>query len=58
MQRSEVQGERVTLHTRDADATVRALVNSPVPWKDIEVKHNDLEETFIQLVHNGKGAKE
>lgn len=56
VQRSEVQGERVTLHTRDADATVRALVSSPVSWKDIEVKHNDLEETFIQLVHNGKGA--
>ena len=57
VQRSEVQGERVTLHTQDTDATVRALVSSPVPWKDIEVKHNDLEETFIQLVHNGKGVK-
>lgn len=56
VQQSEVQGERVTLHTQDADATVRALVGSALPWKDLEVKSNDLEETFIQLVHNGKGA--
>jgi len=56
VQRSEMQGARVILHTHDADATVRALVGSALPWKDIEVKYNDLEETFIQLVHNGKGA--
>ena len=52
----EVEGERVTLHTKDADATVRALVSGDIPWKDLEVKNNDLEETFIRLVHEGKGV--
>jgi ABC-2 type transport system ATP-binding protein len=57
VQQSEVQGERVILHTRDADATVRALVKSAIPWKELEVKSNDLEEIFISLVHNGKGER-
>jgi ABC-2 type transport system ATP-binding protein len=56
VQQTEVQGERVTLHTQDADATVRALASSAIPWRDLEVKSTDLEETFIRLVHNGKGA--
>jgi ABC-2 type transport system ATP-binding protein len=56
VEQSEVVGERVTLHTKDADATVRALVNSEIPWKEVAVKSNDLEEIFIKLVHNGKGA--
>ncbi|HEX6779753.1 MAG TPA: ABC transporter ATP-binding protein [Ktedonobacterales bacterium] len=56
VEQSEVAGERVTLHTHDADATVRALVNSALPWKEIAVKSNDLEEIFITLVHQGKGA--
>jgi ABC-2 type transport system ATP-binding protein len=51
-----IEGERVTLHTRDADATVRALVNGDIPWNNLEVKSNDLEETFIRLVHTEKGA--
>ncbi len=51
----EIEGERVTLHTRDADATVRALVSGDIPWNNLEVKSNDLEETFIKLVHEGKG---
>jgi ABC-2 type transport system ATP-binding protein len=56
VQRSELVGDRVTLHSRDADATVRALVNSGIPWKELEVKSNDLEEIFISLIHQGKGA--
>ena len=56
VERSEVVGERVTLHTRDADATVRALAASQVPWKEMTVKTNDLEEIFISLVHQEKGA--
>ena len=56
VEQSEVAGERVTLHTHDADATVRALVNSALSWKEIAVKSNDLEEIFITLVHQGKGA--
>jgi ABC-2 type transport system ATP-binding protein len=51
----EIEGERVTLHTQDADATVRALVSGNIPWHNLEVKKNDLEETFIKLVHTGKG---
>ncbi len=51
----EIEGEHVTLHTRDADATVRALVSANIPWNNLEVKSNDLEETFIKLVHEGKG---
>jgi ABC-2 type transport system ATP-binding protein len=51
-----IEGERVTLHTSDADATVRALVNGDIPWNNLEVKSNDLEETFIRLVHTEKGA--
>lgn len=56
VQKSELKGEYVTLHTRDADATVRALVSSAIPWKDLEVKSTDLEEIFITLVHHEKGA--
>jgi ABC-2 type transport system ATP-binding protein len=52
----DMQGERVILHTRDADATVRALVSSNIPWRALEVKSNDLEETFINLVHREKEA--
>jgi ABC-2 type transport system ATP-binding protein len=52
-----IEGERVTLHTSDADATVRALVNGDIPWNNLEVKSNDLEETFIRLVHTGNTEK-
>ncbi len=51
----QIDGNRVTLHTSDADATVRALVDSDIPWNNLEVKSNDLEETFINLVHTEKG---
>jgi ABC-2 type transport system ATP-binding protein len=55
VQQYKIEGERVTLHTHDADATVRALVSGNIPWNNLEVKSNDLEETFIRLVHTGKG---
>ncbi len=48
--RVEVQGERITLHTPDTDATVRALVESNLGWEQLEVQASDLEETFLQLV--------
>ncbi len=57
VRRVEVVGERVTLHTSDPDATARALIGSTIPWSNLEVKTNDLEETFIKLVHNGKGGR-
>jgi ABC-2 type transport system ATP-binding protein len=56
VRQSELVGERVTLHTSDADATVRALVASGIPWKELEVKSNDLEEIFVSLVQKEKGA--
>jgi ABC-2 type transport system ATP-binding protein len=55
--KSELQGERVILHTADADATVRSLVGSAIAWKDLEVKSNDLEDTFITLVHGTEQEK-
>jgi ABC-2 type transport system ATP-binding protein len=51
---SELQGDRAILHTTDADATVRSLIGSAIAWKDLEVKSNDLEDTFITLVHGTK----
>ncbi len=56
VEQSEMVDQRVTLHTRDADATVRALVNSKLSWKELAVKSNDLEEIFVKLVHTEKGA--
>jgi len=50
--RAEAQGERITLHTSDADTTVRALVSGNLSWKQLQVQTNDLEETFLRLVSN------
>lgn len=50
VQRHETRGERVTLYTSDIDATVRALATSAIPWKDIDVRTVNLEETFVSLV--------
>jgi ABC-2 type transport system ATP-binding protein len=56
-QRVEQAGSRVTLHSSDADTTVRTLVSSPLHWKDLEVRSNDLETTFLKLTH-ASGNKE
>jgi ABC-2 type transport system ATP-binding protein len=48
--RAELQGEHVTLHTLDADTTVQGLVRSNLSWKQLQVRTNDLEETFLRLV--------
>jgi ABC-2 type transport system ATP-binding protein len=50
----EIEDERVILHTANADETVRALVASGLPWKELEVKTSDLEDTFLTLVHQGE----
>ena len=42
-------GSDVTITTRDADATVRALARSQVPFRDIEVVGPDLEGAFLAL---------
>ena len=46
----ERQGERVTLKTTDADATVRALVASGIAWQDLEVRGASLDDIFMALV--------
>ena len=39
----------MTLESRDADATVRALYQSPVGFSDLEVSGAGLEEAFLAL---------
>jgi len=50
----EIQGDQVRLITSDSDATVRALVGSGQPFRDLEVGGGGLEEAFIHLVR-GEG---
>jgi len=49
VQRVESSGGIVTLESRDADATVRALYQSPVSFSDLEVTGAGLEEAFLAL---------
>jgi ABC-2 type transport system ATP-binding protein len=49
VQRVESSGGIVTLESRDADATVRALYRSPVGFSDLEVTGAGLEEAFLAL---------
>jgi ABC-2 type transport system ATP-binding protein len=49
VQRVESSGGVVTLESRDADATVRALYQSPVGFSDLEVTGAGLEEAFLAL---------
>jgi ABC-2 type transport system ATP-binding protein len=49
----ERAGDAVTLRSGDADATVRALVGSGVPFRELEVAAVDLEDAFIRLISVG-----
>lgn len=49
VRRVERYGQRVTLYTADADATVRDLVTGNFRWQDLEVESADLEEAFLNL---------
>ena len=42
-------GPRVTLHTVDSDATVRALAASGLNWRGLEIETADLESAFLKL---------
>jgi ABC-2 type transport system ATP-binding protein len=44
-----LRGDRVTLKTSSADATVAALVNGPLAWHSIEVGPPSLDESFLAL---------
>ena len=41
---------RVTLHSRDTDATVRSLAASGLAWSGLEVGGLDLEASFLRLL--------
>lgn len=45
----EAHGACVTLHSLDADATVRALVGAGIAFRDLEVAGAGLEEAFVAL---------
>ncbi len=49
VQEVDVRGPNVSLATTDADATVTALVQSGIGFKDIEVTGADIEEAFLAL---------
>lgn len=44
------EGSRVTLHSRDTDATVASLVSSGLAWSHLEVGGGDLETSFLRLL--------
>jgi ABC-2 type transport system ATP-binding protein len=45
----DVRGSGVTLNSLDADATIRALVATKIPFRDIEVTGAGLEDAFVAL---------
>lgn len=49
VQRAESSDGIVTLESRDADATMKALYQSPVDFSDLEVTTAGLEEAFLAL---------
>lgn len=53
VQGHDLAGDRITLLTTDVDATVRALVTTKLPWRDLEATGADLEDTFITLIEQG-----
>jgi ABC-2 type transport system ATP-binding protein len=44
-----VDGDWVTIRTADADAAVRALAASSLPWQDLSVIPPSLDDSFLQL---------
>jgi ABC-2 type transport system ATP-binding protein len=47
---------RVTLATRDADATVRALVHSGIDFRGLAVRRASLEEAFLAMTTRGSNV--
>ena len=48
--RIEREGDTVTLATDDADAAVRALVQSEVPFKNLVISERSLEDAVLSLI--------
>ena len=46
----ENDGDRVTVHSSDTDATVRSLVSNGLAWSGLEVGGLDLETSFLRLL--------
>lgn len=53
VQSYERQDKQVTLHTDDADATVRSLAASDIPWQNLNIAGISLEDIFLSLIHKG-----
>ena len=53
-----IRGTCVTLDSLDADATVRALVQTNTVFRDLEVTGAGLEEAFVALTTQGIGVTE
>ncbi|MGJ9373345.1 ABC transporter ATP-binding protein [Nesterenkonia sp. CF4.4] len=49
-------GDLSTLVTRDADATVRALVHARIPFAGLEVRGASLEDAFLTLTRANLGS--
>ena len=56
VRQAAIDGGRVLLKTDDADATVRALAASAIPWRDLDVRAANLEDVFLALVANQANA--
>jgi ABC-2 type transport system ATP-binding protein len=52
IERSRSDGDRHELWTPDADALVRELVASGVPFRDLEVTTASLEDAFLAITHH------
>ena len=50
--RIEAHAHRVTLHTVEPDATVRALAAGRLPWRDLAVSPASLDESFLKLTES------
>ena len=46
----------MTLTTRDADATIRALYKADLPLRDLNVTGADLEDAFVALTTRERPA--
>ena len=44
-----VDGDTVTIHTPDADALVKALVDRDIAFQDLQIRPASLEEAFVTL---------
>jgi ABC-2 type transport system ATP-binding protein len=52
IERSRSDGDRHELWTPDADALVRELVASGIPFRDLEVTTASLEDAFLAITHH------